>query len=255
MKRIYLIFLILLTSKLAVAQIMVGPKVGFQMATTSFESNLDYSDSVNSAFKPGFNLGTVLNLEVTKIFSLQFEFNYSLQGRVVKGVFDENLRHKSNHHYLNLPAMLRYSWKGKKAKYFVNAGPSLSYWLGGSGKISSSSLTADDINSMKYRISFGESRDEGGRIFIQEANRLQIGIDFGTGVQLPVKRGQSIMLEARYSLGHSYLGKSNSVQNYIGDYSDNLETSNSVINLSAAYVFNRQLKGWKRGKSASRLTQ
>lgn len=252
MKRIYLIFLVLLTSNLAVAQIKVGPKAGIQMATTSFNSNLDYSDSVNSVFKPGFNLGTVLNLEVTKIFSLQFEFNYSLQGRNIKGQFDENLRHKEKDHYLNLPAMLRYSWKGKKVKYFVNAGPSLSYWLGGSGKISSSSLAANDINSVKYRISFGEPKDETGRIFVQEANRLQIGIDFGTGVQFPVKRGQSLMLEARYTLGHSYLGKSNSVQNNVADYSDNLETSNNVINISAAYVFNRQINGWKRGKSVSR---
>ena len=255
MKQIYLISLILLTSNLAMAQIMIGPKAGLQMATTSFNSNLDYSDSVNASFKPGFNVGTVLNLEVTKIFSLQFELNYSLQGRIVKGAFDENLKHKANDHYLNLPAMLRYSWKGNKVKYFVNAGPSLSYWLGGSGKISSSSLADQEIDAVKYRISFSEPKDETGRIFIQEANRLQIGVDFGAGVQIPVKRGQNLMLEARYSLGHSYLGKSNSVINYISDYSDNLETSNSVINVSAAYVFNRNINGWKRGKSVSRLNR
>ncbi|CAN5452858.1 hypothetical protein BH23BAC1_BH23BAC1_17420 [soil metagenome] len=251
MKSTVLIFLLLLTSNMLLAQLLIGPKAGIQLATTSFSNRLDYSDSVNSLFKPGFNLGSVLNLEVNKSFSLQFELNYSLQGRLIKGVYDQYLKHKAHDHYLNLPGLLRYHWSKKRIKYFLNAGPSLSYWLGGSGKISSSSIASNDQEFIKYSISFKEPQNESGKVFIQEANRLQIGVDFGAGVQLPVKRGQKLMLEARYNLGHSYLGKKFSVQNNIPDYSDNLETSHSIINVSAAYVFSRQLNGWKRGKSIS----
>lgn len=252
MKQLYILLFFLAISSALKAQLLIGPKIGGQATLMHYDKYKDYSDSVTTSVIPGFSIGSVLNVMINRPFSLQFELNYSLKGRSIKGNFDHNLRHKEINHYIEIPALLRFSSGNKYKKYFINVGPNLSYWLGGGGNIITSSLIQEGAKEYPYSISFKESNDGIGKIYIQEPNRLQIGLDFGAGMQFPVKNGKKIIIEARYSEGHSFMGKANSVKNNIVDYEDNLELSGRVLNISCAYVFEHHIHGWKKGKSISK---
>ncbi|MDQ3536500.1 MAG: hypothetical protein M3421_12835, partial [Bacteroidota bacterium] len=125
-------------------------------------------------------------------------------------------------------------------------------WLGGNGRLLTSSLKDEGVKDYAYTLQFKEGNQEYGKVYIQEANRLQVGLDFGAGISFPVQHGRKMLIEARYSEGHSYLGKANSANYNMQDYSDNLELSHKVLNLSVAYVFEHHIHGWKRGKSVSK---
>jgi hypothetical protein len=252
MTSFYIILFVLFLSPSVKAQLLIGPKIGGQATLMRYDKYKDYSDSVTTSVIPGFSVGSVVNVMINKPFSLQFEVNYSLKGRSIKGNFDHHLIHKERNHYIEVPALLRFSSGNKFRKYYINVGPNLSYWLGGSGNIVTSSLQQSGESNYPYSISFKENNDEVGKVYIQEPNRLQIGLDFGAGMQFPIKNGKKIMVELRYSEGHSYMGKANSVRNKISDYSDNLEASGRVLNLSCAYVFEHHFHGWKKGKSISK---
>ncbi|MDQ3536134.1 MAG: PorT family protein [Bacteroidota bacterium] len=234
------------------AQLLMGPKIGAQATIMQYDKNKEYIDSVTTSFVPGFSIGSLVNIYINKPFSLQFEANYSLKGRSIQGVFDPYLNHKERNHYIEVPALLRYSVGKKRKNYYLNAGPNLSYWLGGGGILTNSSLKDAGIREYPYTLSFKEGNDDVGKIFIKDPNRFQIGLDFGAGMLLPATRGRNIMVELRYSLGHSYMGKANSVNNRVADYADNLELSGKVLNFSVAYVFEHHIHGWKKGKSVSK---
>lgn len=251
MKGLFLIFVSLFLITNAQAQLLIGPKIGVQVVSAQFQKINDYSDSVRSYLKPGFNIGSVLNLKVNKQFSLQFELNYTLRGKHLETTFEEEIKNKASYHFIESPALLRYSLKKQKLRYFINAGPVLSYWLGGSGKIKAQSPFETEDDVLKYSVSFKDRGDGTEKIFFNDVNRFQIGVDFGFGVQLPVKKGQKMMIEARYNVGHTNYGKKNSVRNAIPEYNDNLESANSSFNISAAYVFEYAIHGWKKGKSAT----
>lgn len=249
---LFIILLILIFTLNAKAQLLIGPKIGGQATLMQYDKYKDYNDSVTTSVVPGFSLGAVVNIWINKPFSLQFEANYSLKGRSIQGVFDPYLKHQERNHYIELPALLRFSKGNKFRMFYLNAGPNLSYWLGGGGNLITSSLHHGGVKEYVYKISFKESHDEAGSIYIQEPNRLQIGLDFGAGMLLHSSHGRKLMIELRYSQGHSYMGKANSVKNKISDYADNLELSGRVLNLSVAYVFEHAIHGWKKGKSVSK---
>jgi len=247
-----IMILILSSSGSTKAQLLIGPKIGAQATVMQYDRFKDYSDSVTTSIVPGFSIGSVVNVAINKPFSLQFEVNYSLKGRAIKGNFDPYVKHKERNHYIEVPALLRFSAGNKYKKYYINVGPNLSYWLGGSGNITTSALHGSGAQEHPYHISFKGNKNEIGRVYIQEPNRLQIGLDFGAGMQFPANKGRKVMVELRYSEGHSYMGRAYSVMNNIENYSDNLELSGRVLNISCAYVFEHHIHGWKKGKSTSK---
>src|SRR5690606_4507484 len=109
--------------------------------------------------------------------------------------------------YLSVPLLLRTSFRRGYTDYYFNVGPNLQYWLGGHGNIMLDELIEPGYpQGVKYDISFGEGQTSFEEVYPTKPNRLQLGLDIGGGALLPMKK-QFLMLDLRYTWGHTHLGK------------------------------------------------
>jgi hypothetical protein len=145
--------------------------------------------------------------------------------------------------------LFRITFFRRKYQYYFVAGPNISYWLGGKGKFANTQYIMNGGEEFSYQIGFDERDANEGKLYIQSPNRLQFGLDIGTGVMWPISRSQKIMVELKYGYGHTNMGQANSSALGSRHYSDNMEASSHVISLSGAYLFDFNLRGWRKGKS------
>lgn len=231
------------------AQLRVGPKAGIQMGRSVFE-DLDYRQEFISAFRPGLLAGVVLNYQVNKTYSLHGELMYNQKGKRVRnrrqagGVIENRARYD----YIDLPVMLRLSKHSQSGRggieYYFNIGPSLNYWLGGSGSLRHPDhYDLYEKNTIPYIIRFIDEDDEktrnyGGTLYVENANRLQMSLDFGGGIVIDLGRGRGIMIDLRNSLGvgKSFLGTEKSGDFGLDTYQDNFEAVNHVFSISAGFL-------------------
>lgn len=236
------------------AQVRIGPKAGFQMARSVFQDK-DYLQDYSSSFKPGMLLGGVLNYRVNQTYSLHTELFYNQKGKAIKnhsgGDFVKN---STTYHYVDLPILLRLSkhgtHKGNKIEYYFNIGPSFNYWLGGHGRMVNNELDEFiDDNRMQYRIRFydgDEHLDYGSTLYVSEAKRLQMSLDFGAGVVMDLGGGRGIMIDLRNSLGigKAYMGHRRSGDFGLFSYDDNFASLNHVFSLSVAYLIDVDIQAF-----------
>ena len=129
---------VLLGSTTGFAQLYVGPKVGVNMSKIVFQDKDNY-DLYSGAPKLGYQAGVAATLNIKDNFSIQGEFGFAQKGKRVKGKRDPYLDHKASYNYLEMPLMFRLKFHGqirkKDFEWFLSAGPNVSYWLSGSGKL------------------------------------------------------------------------------------------------------------------------
>lgn len=235
------------------SQLLIGAKAGFQMSKVGYDDK-DYYDEHKVFFKPGYNVGAVLNYKVSNAFSLHTELFFSSKGKVEKKE-SYNIKNVVTYHYLDLPLMLRVSHHGKikkqRVEYYFNTGPSFTYWLGGKGNLRSDELPEYiDRNQLKYKIDFKESAYY-ENLYVGEPNRVQMELNLGGGAIFDMARGQKLMVDIRYAfgIGQTFLGTKEGGYFGLTDYHDNLEGVNHVISLSAAYLFEIDVRQMlKKGK-------
>lgn len=235
------------------AQLLVGVKAGFQMSKIGYNDK-DYYDEHSVSFKPGYNAGAVLNYKVSNTFSLHTELFFSAKGKVEKKK-QYDVKNVVAYHYIDLPLLLRVSHHGKikqqRVEYYFNTGPSFSYWLGGKGKLRSGELSEYiDTYDLTYKIDFKEASHY-DNLFVEEPNRLQMELNLGGGLIFDMARGQKLMVDMRYAfgIGQTFLGTKAGGTFGLVAYHDNLEGVNHVISLSAAYLFEIDVRQvLKKGK-------
>lgn len=227
------------------AQIRIGPKAGVQLGRSVFEEEA-YRQQFASSFMPGMQAGAVLNYRVSKMYSLHTELYYNQKGKKVKnkGTGGEELQNNATYRYLDMPVLLRLSahkYRGNQSvEFYLNVGPSFNYWLGGSGSLRNVELTTLYGKPVTdYTIHFEEGeRPAGKNLYVQEANRLQMSLDFGGGIILDLGRGNAVMIDLRNSLGvgKSFMGNMDGGDFGLQSYNDNFEAVNHVFALSVAYL-------------------
>jgi len=253
-KKISYCILLILVSSISHAQLAIGPKVGFHLNRTVI-ADKDERGNFENSFAPGYQIGAKLAYILTKRFTFQSEFYYSRKVRKWK-ILDAELEHKAVYHHIDIPLLLKLNiYKQEDVvsqnQYYLKVGPNFSYWLGGSGTLSGGELeTFGDYN---YTIEFSENKGEDNVMYIDEANRLQLGFDMGAGALFQVLTNQFINVELSYILGHTFLGERESAQTKLLTFSDNLEASNRQFSISVAYLFGFDLgtKKAKQGPSKS----
>lgn len=235
------------------SQLLIGAKAGFQMSKISYNDK-DYHDEYQVSYKPGYNVGAVLNYKVSSTFSLHTELFFSSKGKVEKKA-QYDVKNVVAYHYLDLPLMLRVSHHGKikkqRVEYYFNTGPSFVYWLGGKGKLRSGELSEYiDTNDLHYKIDFKEASHY-ENLYVEAPNRLQMELNVGGGMIFDMSRGQKLMVDMRYAfgIGQTFLGTTAGGTFGLVEYHDNLEGVNHVISLSAAYLFEIDVRQvLKKGK-------
>ena len=150
--------------------------------------------------------------------------------------------------------------KSKEFKYYLGAGPNISYWLGGRGKIYNSDLaesTEFSQSDLSYRIVFKKdpaslSSDE---MNVADPNRIQLGLNIASGLVFEPVVNQKILLMIRYELGHSFLSPSSNGTFTSTYYQDVLQSRNQGVRISVSYLVDLRIDDRKKGKSTIRKSK
>ena len=206
MKRTLLLFLLITAiSQLGNAQIRLIPKAGYALYSLKTESN-SYGGDVK--FKSGFLVGAGLNITINDMFSVQPELLFLQKGWKEEqyidfggGDFDEYIS-SFTLNYLEVPILAQLTF-GNTTKFFVSAGPSIGYGIGGKYVFEYNGLESGVTYSERYdsKVKFGSRPDNDQSNDVYLDNALDIGGIAGFGVLLMNK----IQIEVRYSLGFTNL--------------------------------------------------
>lgn len=170
------------------------PKVGLTLSKWS-------GDDVDDAkFKPGFTIGAGLNMPLgSGMISLQPEINYIQKG----GKFEEgDFSDKYTVNYLEVPVLVKATF-GEGTKFYVNAGPSVAFGLGGKNK------WEEGDEEGESDIKFGDEDENSDDFYIEKGT--DIGLQLGAGVIIAEK----VMIDVRYGLGLTDLYDDSSVKNNV----------------------------------------
>jgi hypothetical protein len=200
----------------------------------------------------GYNIGVAVAFKVRKRYFLHTELLYSTKGKNVSGITDPSLTDHVTYRYIDMPMLYTIQFKRnlnsatlKQFKWYIGAGPILSYWLGGSGTVNNTELAELGLPAINYNLKFGtrgESRNEINTVYVSDANRIQVGFNFGGGIMLEPLSGKKIVLDARLEIGQSWLGKANSTDYVLpATYKDNLKSTNMGLRFSLMYLFESNL--------------
>lgn len=182
------------------AQLLI-PKAGFSLSKVEVE----VSQGMKS--KIGFTLGLAYNHQISDVLSIQPELNFIQKGfRQDYHESDDGLtidaNGKFNINFIELPILAKASFGEGNVKFFLNAGPSVAFGLGGKFKTeyTVSFLGDSDSDSVEGKIKFGDSDDSEDEVVYLD-NRLEIGIQVGGGVMI----NEKVMIDLRYGHGLSSL--------------------------------------------------
>lgn len=254
-------FLVLSIIQFSAAQIMrVGVKAGPQM---SWVANNDPKYEPIASVRPatGFHAGFVMGFKVKDRYFLNLETMYSQKGKIVRGKEDSELHDKVVYHHLDIPVLFSMHFKGKLSdnrefKWYLNAGPTVSYWLGGKGTIKAGDLIENGLSELKYKMVFGERPEEhdASLVYINNANRWQFSMSIGGGLLLEPVDKQKVLLDFRYDIGHTRMGSPTGADYLLPAlYDDNLKARHKVLRVSLIYLMEFTSDKKERNKGKSKL--
>ncbi|MES2795563.1 MAG: porin family protein [Bacteroidota bacterium] len=170
----------------------IGIRGGYNLSTT--QDVLDQLDSelgpseAEEKFLPGYMGGIVINLGISKVFSIQPEILYSQQGLKVVNGSDKII---GKYDIVNVPLLLKLAFGSPKVKFFINAGPYIGYKLNQSAEISWSGF---ELNGKQDFVT------EYDALTGEKDNRFDFGAIGGAGFQFNIG-GPLLVLEGRYQYG------------------------------------------------------
>lgn len=193
MKKVLLAVAILAAGLTANAQeVNFGAKAGVNFANVSGE---DVEDNIT---RTSFNVGAVVEFEISDKFSIQPELIYSAQGAKLEEESDVDLTLKLD--YLNVPVIAKfYAAEG----FSLEFGPQVGFLL-----------------SAKAKAKIGG--DSGETDIKDEFETVDFGLNFGAGYKLD----SGLNFSARYNLGLSNVAKESESS-----------VKNSVFQISVGYFF------------------
>ncbi|MBT1703271.1 porin family protein [Chryseosolibacter indicus] len=246
------------------AQLLLGPVAGGQYSWTSF-SDKYYKDLYNVEGVWGFHAGGQVSFRVHKQFFLHTSLLYSKKGKVLKGDADFSrlgaqyrlTKLTATYNYLELPIIYTVEFRkqtkgGKVYKWYLGAGPNVSYWLNGKGTIlNQETAEPSDGGTLNYKVVFGKNPDYvgPGEMVVEDPNRFQLGLNIMAGLVFEPMPKQQFMLSIRYEIGHSNLSPESEGTFLSTMYKDNMQIRNQGARVSLAYLIDTNIKDRKKGKS------
>ncbi|MEQ1588650.1 MAG: porin family protein [Cyclobacteriaceae bacterium] len=242
--------LLVLSSSIVFAQKFTwGIKAGGTLSLTTFADE-DDKDEFTPREKIGFAVTGLLNYPFKNNYSLQSEIGFSQRGRRIKFNSDSST-HTASYQFLDFGLLVRKSFRVQWGEHipghwFVNAGPRLSYWLGGKGNVTGT-------HPFDYTVVLGPLSEvpliEPDKMYLKGTNRWMAGFDIGLGIDAPIRKIHDLVLELRYSQGFTQYGNKNSVYTSQPGFSDSLKATEKIISLSIGYTIEYNIKAPRKGKS------
>lgn len=161
-------------------ELLVGASVGTNFSTVSF------APKVKTKQLMGYLGGVTVRWNTEKSIGLQAELNYSINGwdEDFKEYEGKNYKYTRTINYLELPFLTHIYFGGKRARFFINLGPKIGYFL--------SESTSQNING----IEFDDRVTEQHSLVVE--NKFAWGLCGGPGFELRTGIG-TFSLEGRYS--------------------------------------------------------
>jgi hypothetical protein len=227
----------------------LGLKAGPLLAWSRFGDRMDAKQFDNRPVI-GFYGAGIIGFPLGKSYSCILEGGFSQKGRHLR--FNDGYgKNKATYYYTDAVLLLRRGYTVNLGPYlpadiFVNIGPHINYWLGGKGTIG----LADNDGS-PYSVVFDQEPDLGqfDKMYLNNVNRWLFGLDIGVGMIAPITKTQKVLVELRYTSGHTFYGNRNSATYSWVEFEDNLRANEKVLSITAAYMFGFNLQEAKKGRS------
>ena len=245
----YIIFLMLITLKStdSLGQIHIGPKIGLQVLRPIYNKAVLY-ENISPGPMLGYNAGIAFDYDANKMFSFYSELYYTRKGKRLSGGIKDQFENKAIYNYIELPVLARMTFheniKGRVFEWHLNGGGLISYWISGRGQIRSFEFDETNVTVLNYTIGYKpkpeEIFDEEFVIYMEEPNRVQVGLILGGGLLFhnPSKSKKNIfMVDLRYTLRHSWLGRDCEVDGGLDEYYEDFRTMEHIITLNLGYLF------------------
>ena len=258
--RILLFFTILVAARqVCNAQYWLGPKGGLQLAQFVY---LD-PDYVDGDYKADPRIG----------YFGGFAGTYSASGRYfVQAELDyEYLRRKLEHDsadipevesttrfsFVSLPVLMGVSFELFPLELYLNAGVKFSYWLSGKGSLRLREFHEVYGTTDPREYTFGFSKQKRGtdeKFILLEPNRLQYAFLVGSGLFFNLANGKRMVLDARYTFGHSNMGFNGSQNFAFSEYFENFEYRTNYLSVSLGYFLEYDANLKRKGGSTSKAS-
>lgn len=239
------------------AQYWFGPKVGGSLSHFIYQD----SDYVIDSFKvsPTYNyeFGGVVIYQANNMFSVQGEATYEIIDRTLRSRpnFGQEVYSKMRYRFLSVPMLFRVSFGGEPIHYYLSGGIKLKFWMGGKGKIVSGEPEFGEPGEIIDKIVFRQSKSDpvAGTYAVREANIMQFGLSLGGGMYFDLVTNGRLLLDARYTFGHSNFGFNNNpdFSNDITGYNERFTFRANTLSVSLAYLFEFDQQLQRKGKSTS----
>jgi hypothetical protein len=222
------------------------------LATWSAYGDKDDGKRTDNKIKIGFYAAGFISFPLKNNYECVIEGGFSQKGRKVE--FEGKMNYAS-YYFIDAALLLRKSFKfylGKNvpATWFVNVGPHISYWLGGNGVIGAVGSDGQKYDIEFVKDSINPNNFDFKTMYMLDANRWLFGVDMGIGMTAPIKTTQRVMVEFRFTWGHTFYGSRTTANyNWIEFTDNNMRANERVLSLSVAYAFDFDLKEGKKGRS------
>ncbi|MGB3587387.1 MAG: outer membrane beta-barrel protein [Tunicatimonas sp.] len=242
----------------AQAQILTGPIVGGQATIAGYGSQydgIDFQQDLSLNYLGGWSYA----YSVSDHLAFYSELVYSRKGKVQRynSTSTRIVENQTYSHFLEAPILLRITSPigRSKVRWFINAGPQISYWLGGRGTmLASEFFGSDQLTQIDYTVSFSEDEPTDGVLAVEDANRIQFGLAAGGGFIIPVNRlGHALMINIRYVSGTTFMGGNESSEIGTSEIEEYLGYKHNALLISAAYVVPINIFGMRKGKTSRKV--
>lgn len=212
-----------LVGSLVYGQVRIGPKVGATMATmpAAVENmvhpefmwwDLDYLETFDPGYIPGFQVGLMVEIPILDFFALQPEILYSAKGftQDVTDMYfepgygdpDDKYIFQMKNYYVEVPVLGKFIYNTGGTEVALLAGPYFGYATNGSFR---------EVGTWTYENSEGDEYTEkewygyricyGNKDYNDYVHRYDVGATVGAGVRIPIGCENSVLFDFRYNHG------------------------------------------------------
>lgn len=229
------VFLLFIFLNQTNAQVYLGVMAGPNVGKCVFEHET-YKKYHKSEWTPGFIGGFTVSIEKEHKYGLTMQFLYAVKGRTINSTANDFVKNSARYTYLDFPVLFRWYFNQQHYRWYINAGPEISYWLSGKGSMDVYDQGMDEIINYDYLINFGEPKASVDYMNVTDPKRIQINVSFGVGFQWELKHSDFIGVEIKASLGQSFWGPFDGGEIPLISKYDNFEFTNNLISLAVVYV-------------------
>lgn len=260
MLRSFLCFIVVFVSFQVKAQFWFGPILGVSHVSRNYEDKNWKGGSYGISNTIAAHYGGVMNYTTHETFSVHVEAYVQRLKNTVRNLPGAENLIISNTAFttINVPFLLRYRMPfNQYMSGYLNFGPRLTYWISGSGDLS----TDDDIfaqrgfETIEYKIRFSGDPEGSTRMVLESPRRLKYALEFGGGFYIDLINHKRIMFDARYSIGHSFMAFNEGSTEFFpldNGYFENFEYQTNMLQFSISYLFGFDPIDSRRGRSTSK---